>query len=182
MKPAETLDDLSLGAVFDRSVRTAKTVVYLRQLIREEILRMADFPVEERADGNYYTLHVLHSKTFEIPGQDPITVNDYERSELRARVRDGVMEIVNVYVPENQRGKRLATQMVQRAAEWGHAKGYEVVGSGVYSSSGSGLAKSFIDKGLATPDTQYGKHSYAPTGRVAEARSTRSLTFRPRRS
>jgi GNAT superfamily N-acetyltransferase len=160
----ETLSSLSSSALLDRSARTAKTAVCLRQLIREELLRMVDLPVEEKVDpdGSYYTLHVTHSKTFEFPGRDPVTVKDYEKSELRARVRDGVMEIVSIYVPENQRGKSLATQMVRRAAEWGDSKGYTVVGSGVYSSDGSGLAKSFIEKGLARADAQSGKHSYDP--------------------
>jgi len=106
--------------------------------------------IEEKGTSDYYTLHVLHSKTFEIPGRDPITVPDYETSELRARVRDGMMEIVSVYVPESQRGKGLATKMVLRAAEWGRSEGLEIVSSGVYSDSGRGLARSFVDRGEAS--------------------------------
>jgi len=106
--------------------------------------------IEEKGTSDYYTLHVLHSKTFEIPGRNPITVPDYETSELRARVRDGAMEIVSVYVPESQRGKGLATKMVLRAAEWGRSEGLEIVSSGVYSDSGRGLARSFVDRGEAS--------------------------------
>ena len=131
----------------------------LRRLIREELLKIGDFSAEEKVDPNYYTLRVSHPKTFEFPNREPITVDDYDTSELRASIRDGVMEIVNIYVPEKYRGKRLATLMVQKAVDWGHSKGYEVVGSGVYSGGGSGLAKSFLARGEALPG-EIGKHKF----------------------
>ena len=131
----------------------------LRKLIREELLKLGDFSASEKIEPNYYTLRVRHPKTFEIKGQDPITVDDYETSELRASIRDGVMEIVSIYVPENYRGRRLATQMVRQAIDFGHSKGYEVVGSGVYSDQGGGLAKSFLSRGEAEPDPR-GKHKF----------------------
>lgn len=131
----------------------------LRRLIREELLKIGDFSAEEKLEPNYYTLRVSHPKTFEFPNREPITVDDYDTSELRASIRDGVMEIVNIYVPENYRGKRLATLMVQKAVDWGHSKGYEVVGSGVYSEKGSGLAKSFLARGEAVTG-EIGKHKF----------------------
>jgi GNAT superfamily N-acetyltransferase len=132
----------------------------LRKIIREELSRLGDFSAVEKFDSSYYTLKVSHPKTFDFPGRDSITVEDYDTSELRASIRDGIMEIVSVYVPETYRGKKLATQMIRQAIDWGYSKGYEVVGSGVYSSGGSGLAKSFLEKGEAQADPQLGKHKF----------------------
>lgn len=77
----------------------------LRKIIREELLKLSGFSAEEDVKPNYYTLRVSHPKTFEFPGRDSITVEDYDTSELRASIRDGIMEIVSIYVPESYRGK-----------------------------------------------------------------------------
>lgn len=53
----------------------------------------------------------------------------------------------------------LATQMIRHSIDWGHSKGYEVVGSGVYSGQGSSLAQSFLKRGEAEPGP-LGKHKF----------------------
>ena len=134
----------------------------LRKIIREELSRLGDFSAVEKFDSSYYTLKVSHPETINFPSGDSITA--YDTSELRASIRDGIMEIVSVYVHKDNRkdyrGKKLATQMIRQAIEWGHSRGYEVVGSGVYSAGGSGLAKSFLEKGEAQADPQLGKHKF----------------------
>jgi GNAT superfamily N-acetyltransferase len=150
--------DLKIEIMEGDNVRITES--QLRKIIREELSRLGNFSAVEKFDSSYYTLKVSHPKTFDFPGRDSITVEDYDTSELRASIRDGIMEIVSVYVPETYRGKKLATQMIRQSIEWGHSRGYEVVGSGVYSAGGSGLAKSFLEKGEAQADPQLGKHKF----------------------
>ena len=128
----------------------------LRRIIREELLREA-VPSTQQSQETWtdtrYTLRIDHPRTF-----GDTTIPDYETSELRASIRDGAMEIVNIYVPEGQRGQGIATQLIKRAISAGKERGLTVRGSGLYSGPGKALLGSLERQGLAHPDPGTQKH------------------------
>ena len=132
------------------------TAARLRSLIREALLKETSHPISEPQEtwtDRRYTLKIDHPKTF-----GDTTIPDYESSELRAVIRDGAMEIVNIYVPESQRGQGIATQLIKRAIAAGQERGLAVRGSGLYSGPGRGLLGSLERQGLAHSDPETQKH------------------------
>ena len=139
------------------------TVSQLRKIIREVLESRAEegITATEKLDGDrnrgYYTLDVSHSKEFTLGDGEKMTVPNYETSQLRARIPDGVMELVNIYVAPSAQRKGLARDMVRTALEKAREMGLTVKTSGVYSDQGKALVQSFVDKGLAEPEG--GRHT-----------------------
>lgn len=125
------------------------TVRHLRRLICE-VLEQRD-KLDVTVSDTYFTVAVSHAKTFHLNDGSTYVVPHYETSELRCQIKknEGELVLVNIYVPESQRGRGIARKMIDVARKFAFEHDLQVFTSGVYSSDGKALVQSLKAKGEA---------------------------------
>jgi GNAT superfamily N-acetyltransferase len=111
----------------------------LKRIIREILELERQLDVEERVDlsrNGRYTVSVKHPKRI-----GDFTVPDYYESKLEATLRDGVMTVVSLYVPDELQRRGIGSRLVRIAQKKAQELGFQFQASGVYSEKGLSLAR-----------------------------------------
>lgn len=148
----------------DHAKQVIKTIPLMREFFEE-----SDQETEQgervvvNFDKDNLTITVPHSKTFNLPNGKTFVAEDYETSELRAKIDQQNKELVitNIYVPEARRGKGVAKKLISAATQFATKKQLKVYTSGVYSDDGKALVQSYTNKGIASFDQGKNRHAIA---------------------
>lgn len=111
----------------------------LKKIIREILDLERQLDAEERVDlsrNGRYVVTVKHPKTI-----GNFTVPDYYESKLEATLRDGVMTVVSLYVPDELQRQGIGSQLVRVAQKKAQELGFQFETSRVYSEKGLSLAR-----------------------------------------